>query len=134
MNESYLTGYLTYNPSIDTVSLVHKILGRSSYMDLENGDHIEIFKNGIYQEISVREITNETIKNNSREHRGAPGQSLYEGVKVRVMLSEKATRKIECYIRKRKTLCLFNSVVSKNGLTFEEATEILSSWEAETED
>lgn len=82
MTNDYLTGYLAVFHGIDVVQLVHQVNGRVSFMELIEGDHIEVVDDDELKIISVSDALNEEHNQNSWKC----GKSLYQDSHVRVKL------------------------------------------------
>lgn len=91
MNEEYLIGRITVYFGIDIVSLVHKVHGRFSYMDLVEGDLIEVKEDDQYKAITIKDILN-TIEHDSSQVWNH-GSSIYEGAQVRVKLDPQGNKR-----------------------------------------
>ncbi|WP_107950290.1 hypothetical protein [Lysinibacillus parviboronicapiens] len=120
MNEEYLIGRITVHFGIDIVSLVHKVNGRFSYMDLVEGDLIEVKEDDQYKAITIKDILN-TIERDSSQVWNH-GSSIYEGAQVRVKLDPQGNKRAALTEKSLK----INKVMFalKQGLiTHEEATQ-----------
>jgi hypothetical protein len=132
--EEYLTGILTVHFGTDSVVLAHKVHGRFSYMDLVEGDHIEVEENEHYKLVTVKDVLDTTVNELSNRHTSWNlGQSFYEGSKARVKLNPRATRLVESNNKKYAIRQLFRAVES-NLITYDKAQETLLKWESDIED
>jgi hypothetical protein len=134
LTNEYLTGRITVFFGCNLVSLIHKVHGRYSTMDIEEGDLIEVEDNGQYKVITVQEIMRNLVDKPSEKHtRWNIGQSLFEGCKARVKLNDKATKRAEFNNKKYAIEQIFKAV--ENGsITLEEAQKTILNWETDVED
>lgn len=134
MNEEYLIGRITVHFGIDIVSLVHKVQGRFSYMDLVEGDHIEVKDVDQYQVISITEVLDTIVEHDSDSNKvWNHGSSIYEGAQVRVKLDPQGNKRA---VLTEKSLKI-NKVMTalKQGLiTHEEATHAFLKLELEDDE
>lgn len=121
MNEEYLIGRITVHFGVDIVSLVHKVHGRFSYMDLVEGDHIEVKDNDQYKAITINEILDTLVEHDSSQVWNR-GSSIYEGAQVRVKLDPQGNKRA---VLTEKSLKINKVMFAlKQGLiTHEEATQ-----------
>lgn len=91
MNEEYLIGRITVYFGVDIVSLVHKVHGRYSYMDLVEGDLIEVKEDDQYKTITIKDILNKIVEHDSSQIWNH-GSSIYEGAQVRVKLDPQGNK------------------------------------------
>lgn len=126
MNEEYLIGRITVYFGIDIVSLVHKVHGRFSYMDLVEGDLIEVKNDDQYKAITIKDILN-TIEHDSSQVWNH-GSSIYEGAQVRVKLDPQGNKRA---VLTEKSLKINKVMFAlKQGLiTHEEATQAFLQFE-----
>lgn len=134
MNEEYIIGRITVHFGVDIVSLAHIVQGRVSYMDLVEGDHIEVKVGDCYKAISTTNVLDTLVDNKPcKNDKWKRGSSLYEGSEVRVKLDLQGNRQA---VLTEKSLKI-NKVITalKQGLiNYEEATQALLSFELEDED
>lgn len=130
--DDYLEGRLTICYALDSVSLIHKVQGRASCLDLDEGDLIEIKNdNGVFKPVTISEILETVVKDESLKHTSFHlGQSLYQECSVRVKLNPKTTRSIELS-KKRYFMNQLMHQVGLGGMTYEEAMETYLRWEAD---
>lgn len=134
MNNDYLTGRLTVFFGDDTVSLAHKVQGRYSYLDLEEGDYIEVENDGEYKAITVQDVLKTIVKKTSDKHtEWNKGESFYEGCKARVKLNPKSNKLVEENNKKYAINQIFKAV-EYGYLTLDEARETIMKWETDIED
>ena len=121
MNEEFLIGRITVYFCVDIVSLVHKVHGRFSYMDLVEGDHIEVKDNDQYKAITINEILDTLVEHDSSQVWNR-GSSIYEGAQVRVKLDPQGNKRV---VLTEKSLKINKVMFAlKQGLiTHEEATQ-----------
>lgn len=120
MNEEYLIGRITVYFGIDIVSLVHKVHGRFSYMDLVEGDLIEVKNDDQYKAITIKDILNKIEHDSSQVWNH--GSSIYEGAQVRVKLDPQGNKRA---VLTEKSLKINKVMFAlKQGfITHEEATQ-----------
>lgn len=121
MNEEYLIGHITVHFGVDIVSLAHEVHGRVSYMDLVEGDHIEVKDDDQYKVITIKDILDTLVEHDSSQVWNR-GSSIYEGAQVRVQLDPQGNKRA---VLTKKSLKI-NKVMTalKHGLiTHEEATQ-----------
>ncbi|WP_313150272.1 hypothetical protein [Lysinibacillus capsici] len=121
MNEEYLNGRITVHFGIDIVSLVHKVHGRFSYMDLVEGDFIQVKEDDQYKVITIKDILEKIVEHDSSQVWNR-GSSIYEGAQVRVKLDPQRNK---LAVLTEKSLKINKVMFAlKNGLiTHEEATQ-----------
>lgn len=122
-----VAGRLTVLYDIDVVRLIHLVNGRMSYMFLTEGDLIEIEEDGERKTISVTEILETTICNQSD---WKFGKSYFQDAYVKVRLSGEGNRVVNLLERSYK----INEVLEylKHGmLSQREATNLLLKFELE---
>lgn len=83
MSNEYLTGHLTVHYGCDVVQLVHRVNGRFSFMDLVNGDHIEVEVDDKREIVSVSDVLNDIVDNKKSRN---DGRSFYHDANARVKL------------------------------------------------
>jgi len=132
MNEEYLIGRITVYFCVDIVSLVHKVHGRFSYMDLVEGDHIEVKDNDQYKAITINEILDTLVEHDSSQVWNR-GSSIYEGAQVRVKLDPQGNKRA---VLTEKSLKINKVMFAlKQGLiTHEEATQAFLQLELENDE
>lgn len=134
MQDEFLTGRLTVFFGCDTVSLVHKVHGRYSYMDLEEGDYIEVGDAGERKVVTLQDVLQTIVEKPSDRHtEWNRGESVYEGCKARVKLDKKATKLVEENNKKRAIEQIFKAVKHER-LTLEEAKKTILRWETDIEE
>jgi len=121
MNEEYLIGRITVYFCVDIVSLVHKVHGRFSYMDLVEADHIEVKEDDQYKAITIKDILDTLVEHDSSQVWNR-GSSIYEGAQVRVKLDPQGNKRA---VLTEKSLKINKVMFAlKQGfITHEEATE-----------
>lgn len=131
MNEEYLIGRITVYFGIDIVSLVHKVHGRFSYMDLVEADLIEVKEDDQYKAITIKDILN-TIEHDSSQVWNH-GSSIYEGAQVRVKLDPQGNKRA---VLTEKSLKINKVMFAlKQGfITHEQATQAFLQLELENEE
>lgn len=131
MNEEYLIGRITVYFGIDIVSLVHKVHGRFSYMDLVEGDLIEVKNDDQYKAITIKDILIKIEHDSSQVWNH--GSSIYEGAQVRVMLDPQGNKRA---VLTEKSLKINKVMFAlKQGLiTHEEATKAFLQLELENDE
>ena len=131
MNEEYLIGRITVYFGIDVVSLVHKVHGRFSYMDLVEGDLIEVKNDDQYKAITIKDILN-TIEHDSSQVWNH-GSSIYEWAQVRVKLDPQGNKRA---VLTEKSLKINKVMFAlKQGLiTHEEASQAFLQLELENDE
>ncbi|MGE7954966.1 hypothetical protein [Lysinibacillus xylanilyticus] len=120
MNEEFLIGRITVHFGIDIVSLVHKVHGRFSYMDLVEGDHIEVKEDDQYKVITIKDILN-TIERDSSQVWNH-GSSIYKGAQVRVKLDPQGN-KLAVLTEKSLKINKVMFALKQGLITHEEATQ-----------
>lgn len=132
MNEEYLIGRITVYFGVDIVSLVHKVHGRYSYMDLVEGDFIEVKEGDQYNTITIKDILNKIVEHDSSQVWNR-GSSIYEGAQVRVKLDPQGNK---LAVLTEKSLKINKVMFAlKNGLiTHEEATQAFLELELKDDD
>jgi len=120
MNEEYLIGRITVYFGVDIVSLVHKVHGRFSYMDLVEGDLIEVKNDDQYKAITIKDILN-TIEHDSSQVWNH-GSSIYEGAQVRVKLDPQGN-KLAVLTEKSLKINKVMFALKQGFITHEEATQ-----------
>ncbi|WML42699.1 hypothetical protein [Neobacillus sp. PS3-40] len=134
MTNEYLTGRITVFFGCDTVSLIHKVHGRYSNMDLEEGDFIEVEDHGQYKATTVKDILKTLVEKTSNNHtEWNVGQSLYEGCKARVKLNDMATKIVEFNNKKYAIEQIFKAVENES-FSLEEAKRTILKWETDIEE
>lgn len=128
MNEEYLIGRITVYFGIDIVSLVHKVHGRFSYMDLVEGDFIEVKEDDQYKAITIKDILN-TIEHDSSQVWNH-GSSIYEGAQVRVKLDPKGN-KLAVLTEKSLKINKIMFALKQGFITHEQATQAFLQLELE---
>ena len=131
MNEEYLIGRITVYFCVDIVSLVHKVHGRFSYMDLVEGDHIEVKDNDQYKAITIKDILN-TIEHDSSQVWNH-GSSIYEGAQVRVKLDPQGN-KLAVLTEKSLKINKVMFALKQGLITHEEATQAFLQLELENDE
>lgn len=123
MDEEYLLGRITVHFGADIVSLGHEVHGRASYMDLVEGDHIEVNDGDQYQLITITDILDTIIERDSdRDRVWNRGESIYEGVQVRVRLDSQGNKQAALTEKSLKINKVMHAL--KQGfITHEEATQ-----------
>lgn len=132
MNEEYLIGRITVYFGVDIVSLVHKVHGRFSYMDLVEGDHIEVKEDDQYKAITIKDILDKIVGHDSSQVWNR-GSSIYEGAQVRVKLDLQGNKRVALTEKSLK----INKVMFalKHGfITYEEATQAFLQLELENDE
>ncbi|MFB6467653.1 hypothetical protein ACE38V_12755 [Cytobacillus sp. Hz8] len=115
MEDEFLTGYLTIDPGVEMVWLMHKVHGRYSSLELAEGDRIEVNDGNGYKEVDFLEVL-DSFLSDSREKafrlisRQSIGGATYEGVKARVKINPRATKRIKQNHQRRIFNYLFYSV------------------------
>jgi len=132
MNEEYLIGRITVYFCVDIVSLVHKVHGRFSYMDLVEADHIEVKEDDQYKAITIKDILDTLVEHDSSQVWNR-GSSIYEGAQVRVKLDPQGNKRA---VLTEKSLKINKVMFAlKQGLiTHEEATQAFLQLELENDE
>jgi len=132
MSEEYLNGRITVQFGIDIVSLVHEVHGRFSYMDLVEGDFIEVEEDDQYKVITIKDILEKIVEHDSSQVWNR-GSSIYEGAQVRVKLDPQGNK---LAVLTEKSLKINKVMFAlKNGLiTHEEATQAFLELELKDDD
>ena len=134
MNEEYIKGRLTVHFGVGIVSLAHKVRGRTSYMDLVEGDHIEVEEGDDYKTTSIKDVLNTIVEHDTVINDvWKRGSSVFEGARVRVKPDIQGNKQA---ILTEKSLKI-NKVMTalKQGfINYEEATQALLSIELEVDD
>lgn len=134
MQDEYLTGELTVFFGIDQVYLLHRVNGRLSEMELDEGDYIEVKDGDGYKLITVKDALNTIVTKKSDKHNQWDLYgSFYEGSKVRVKINHKTTNQIESRHKKYAIRKLFKAV-EDGFITREDAMETLLRWETDIEE
>lgn len=121
------------------VFLEHKVYGRFSQMELNDGDTIQVKDGDHYQTVTVEQILETTSDGPSyKSNRGRlelftdgsqiAGRSLYDGALAKVQLNSRVTQTIQAQNRRIFLDNLFFDV-AREGMTYEEAMEALERWE-----
>jgi len=131
MNEEYLIGRITVYFGVDIVSLVHKVHGRFSYMDLVEGDLIEVKNDNQYKAITIKDILN-TIEHDSSQVWNH-GSSIYEGAQVRVKLDPQGN-KLAVLTEKSLKINKVMFALKQGLITHEEATQAFLQLELENDE
>lgn len=131
MSEEYLIGRITVYFGVDIVSLVHKVHGRFSYMDLVEGDLIEVKNDGQYKAITIKDILNTIERDSSKVWNH--GSSIYEGAQVRVKLDPQGNKRA---VLTEKSLKINKVMFAlKQGfITHEQATQAFLQLELENDE
>lgn len=129
MNEEYLFGRITVHFGIDIVSLMHKVHGRFSYMDLVEGDLIEVREDDQYKTITIKDILNKIVEHDSSQVWNR-GSSIYEGAQVRVKL-DPLGNKLAVLTEKSLKINKVMFTLKNELITHEEATQAFLQLELE---
>lgn len=132
MNEEYLIGHITVHFSVDIVSLVHKVHGRFSYMDLVEGDLIEVKEDDQYKAITIKDILETLVEDDSSQVWNR-GSSIYEGVQVRVKLDPQGN-KLAVLTEKSLKINKVMFALKQGLITHEEATQAFLQLELKEDD
>ena len=119
---------------VDIVSLGHKVHGRVSYMDLVEGDQIEVKDGDQYQVISITDVLQTIVEHDSDRYKvWNRGSSIYEGAQVRVKLDPKGNKRAALTEKSLKINKVMYAL--KQGLiTHEEATQAFLMLEIEDDE
>lgn len=129
--DAAIKGRLTVFFGVDTVSLLHQVNGRISCMDLDENDCITLISDSEGKTISVNDVLHSIVSDKSEGHTDFHrGQSVYEGSKVKVLLSDSGSRAIESNMRKLMVNDIF-SAVEAGFISLEVARETLVKWESD---
>lgn len=132
INKDYLIGRITVHFGIDIVSFVHKVHGRFSYMDLVEGDHIEVKDGDQYKKITIKDALDTLVEHDSSQVWNR-GSSIYEGAQVRVKLDPQGNKRA---VLTEKGLKISKVMFAlKQGLiTHEQATQAFLQLELENDE
>lgn len=126
--DEYLTGFLTVFFGCDVVSLVHKVHGRFSIMDLGDGDCIEVKDGDDYKVITIQDALTKIVKKHSKKlTKWNEGQSSYEDDIVRVKLNQRTTLQMLLANERYHMRELFKAV-EEGYLSHEEAMRTIVKW------
>lgn len=134
LSEEYLTGYIDVCFGTDRVELAHKVHGRYSYLELGEGDHIEVEGEQGYEMVTVNEVLKTIINKPSIKHsKSDVERSSYQGIKARVRINKETTARQEL-TAKLYTIRLIFKEVSSGFMSNEEAEQRLLRLEEDFED
>lgn len=134
-DSEYLTGFLTVEYGFESVSLMHKVQGRYSYLELAEGDLIEVKDGDSYREITYSEAFEQKTKSVQEDFATlhSMGGSIYQGAEARVIISPRATIRLQ-KDHKRYVLRALLELVKARTISHEEAMQMYFDWEDETDD
>jgi|GEM_PF-7094450 len=135
MSDQYLYGRLTVCFGSDMASLEHEVFGRLCYSDILDGDKLEVLSDDEgYKELDLKEIFSSIVNQPSKYHtKWNEGQSLYEGVKARVLFNQNNNKTIRG-IKKRKLIRELFRRANFGEISLTEIEETIFKWEARYED
>lgn len=134
LNEEYLIGRLTVHFGVDIVSLAHNVQGRVSFMDLVEGDQIEVKEGDYYRSISTKDVLDTLVDYNSlRNEVWKCGSSFYEGSQVRVKLDPRGNKK-NIFNRKKIIINKVMTALKQGHITHEEAAQAFLKLELEDDE
>lgn len=123
--DDYLIGLLDICYGTDVVELAHKINGRITFMELGEGDHIEVKTDKGYKAVTVNDILETQVQKQSKQHTKCEvGRSLYQGQSARVKINNETTKKQILFSKKRYIRQIFREVAN-GSLNNEEAEKLI---------